>query len=177
MTYQPETTEPSKTHKTLLEHYRDVRTRLGDTRTPLAPVIPRERVNPPPPAPPAPPVKVKPEPKPKPEPVLKFVKKEKHPRVKLAPGVVITKLPPRQSTLIMQDIADRHGLTVDDIKSHTRVRRMVLARQEAYCLLREAGYSYLQVGRFCGGRDHSSVMHGIAAHKMRIEEKEETKHD
>jgi len=86
----------------------------------------------------------------------------------VAPGITISKLPPRQSAIIMQDVAERHGLTVDDIKSPSRVHRIVVARQETYYLLREAGYSYPQIGRFCGGRDHSSVVHGVGMHENKL---------
>jgi hypothetical protein len=86
----------------------------------------------------------------------------------IAAGITVSKLPPRQSTLILQDVAERHGVTVDDIKSPLRTRRVVLARQEAYYLLREAGYSFPQIGRFCGGRDHSTAMHGVGMHENKL---------
>jgi chromosomal replication initiation ATPase DnaA len=100
------------------------------------------------------------------EPVMFEPIKSRKPTI--AAGITVSKLPPRQSTLILQDVADRHGVTVDDIKSPLRIKRVVIARQEAYYLLREAGYSFPQVGRFCGGRDHSTVVHGVGMHENKL---------
>jgi chromosomal replication initiation ATPase DnaA len=129
--------------------------RLGDTRTPPTPVIPHERCKAPTPI-----LMIE----------LETVLLEPIKTVKpaVAQGITISKIPPRQSAIIMQDVAERHGLTVDDIKSPSRVHRIVVARQETYYLLREAGYSYPQIGRFCGGRDHSSALHGTLKHEVKL---------
>ena len=146
------------TRDALLTHYRATRARLGDRRTPPRPIIPRDRI-----APGEPPATIEQETK----------GPEKLPPLKIKAGVDVYIIPPRQSTLILQGVAERHGVTVDDLKSSNRKTNFVIARQEAYYLLKQAGYSTVQCGRFLGGRDHTTIMHGILQHEKRIKAKGE----
>lgn len=58
------------------------------------------------------------------------------------------------------------GVSVAEIMSRSRVRRIVHARQEVFWLAREAGKSTGEIGRFFGF-DHTTVMHGCRAHEHR----------
>lgn len=66
-------------------------------------------------------------------------------------------------------IAESHGLTLDDLKGPERCRRVAWPRQEAYAAIYETGcYSFAQIGRFFGGRDHSTVQKGLKRHAARM---------
>jgi len=60
----------------------------------------------------------------------------------------------------VQNIADDHGVTVEDIFGKRRHAPIARARQEAFTALRWYGFSYPQIGRIFG-RDHSTVIHGV----------------
>jgi len=138
------------TQATLLEHYAETRRRLGDNPTPTQPIIPRDRIT-------------AREPDQEPEPV----KPVKPARPTVAAGIAIVRIPPRQSTRIIQETAEKYGLKVTDLTGQSRKPRLVAARQEACYLLRLAGYSFPQIGRFLGDRDHTTIVHGERKHKER----------
>ena len=62
---------------------------------------------------------------------------------------------------IIRDVAKRHRLTIDELIGPRRVKHLVTARVEAYHLLRREGYSMPQIGQRMGGRDHTTVLHGL----------------
>lgn len=74
-------------------------------------------------------------------------------------------LPPRKSRQatvvdIQRRVAERYSLTVEDLKSDSRVRRMAFPRQVAMYLCRElTGHSLPKIGEEFGGRDHTTVLH------------------
>ncbi len=77
--------------------------------------------------------------------------------------------PIRQSMReILSDVARVNFITVEDLKSRAKDRRVSYPRQEFMYLARLAQYSTTQIGRMIG-RDHSSVVHGANAHRRRIE--------
>lgn len=90
----------------------------------------------------------------------------------MANGIMISKIPPRQSTQIVFDTARKHEISVDTLIGQSRKPKIIAARQEACYLLREAGYSYPQIARFIGNRDHTTVRH--AARQYEAKRKEET---
>jgi len=142
-----ETITPSKTLLMLSKHYAETRKRLGDNRAPLRPTVPLDRIRP------------------------DQVKKEiELPRFK--EGLEIIKIQPRQSKLILEDVAARHGITLDELKSPSRKRRFTEARQEAYYLLRQAGYSWPQCAKFCGAMDHTTAVHGATRYEAKLKQKE-----
>ena len=57
--------------------------------------------------------------------------------------------------------AEHHGVTVAEIKGRSRLGPAAAARQDVFLALREAGWSFPRIGRAMG-RDHSTVMHGVA---------------
>ena len=69
---------------------------------------------------------------------------------------------------IIGRVAARHGLTADLLRGADRTHAACVARFEAMWTLYEARladgrrrFSLPQVGRLLGGRDHSTVMHGV----------------
>lgn len=135
------------TRETLSEHYKATRQRLGDQLTPTRPIIPIDRIKPPEAAPQ---VVVR-----RPEPELEPV------------TIPAPKPNARKYVHVIHEVATKHGITVDELIGSSRVNKFVFARQEAFYLLREAGYSMLQIGRFCN-RDHTTVMHGANKHEAKL---------
>ena len=72
-----------------------------------------------------------------------------------------TKIRPSRMRLLALQVADKHGLTVEDMRSECRKQRFGRARQEFYYRARtELARSYPQIGRFLN-KDHSTVIHGL----------------
>jgi len=67
----------------------------------------------------------------------------------------------------LRALADFYGLTVEDITGKSRTKRIIPARHHAMAVLRQRGWSYPEIGRKLGGRDHSTVIHGIKNHYER----------
>jgi len=63
---------------------------------------------------------------------------------------------------IALEVSEKHGVSFEDMKSKSHVKRLVDARSEAYFRIRtETKLSYPQIGRRFGGRDHTTVIHGV----------------
>jgi chromosomal replication initiator protein len=63
---------------------------------------------------------------------------------------------------IMLAVAAATGVTATEIRSPRRNTRIVRARFMCFWLSRKlTSYSFPQIGRFTGNKDHSTVMHGI----------------
>lgn len=66
---------------------------------------------------------------------------------------------------IIGEVALKHNVTVLELKSPRREKRITLARHEAcYRLKNETSLSLPQIGKLLGGRDHTTVLH--AARKI-----------
>ena len=57
--------------------------------------------------------------------------------------------------------AEELGFVYKDMVGYDKRNPQVNARQMIYWELRQMGYPYPQIGRFMGGRDHTSVLHGV----------------
>jgi len=71
-----------------------------------------------------------------------------------------------RTTLWLDDIArvvcDVYNTTKTEFVSHRRRHYIVEARQVFYWLARKhTSFSLPQIGAFCGGRDHTTVLHGV----------------
>ena len=79
--------------------------------------------------------------------------------------------------MVLKEIADLHGVSLELMKGDARNGNLVKARQHAYYELHLLGFSSSHVGRIMR-RDHSTVLHGIRVHKdrmRRMDEAEERK--
>ena len=66
---------------------------------------------------------------------------------------------------IVQQVAERHRVSVQHVLGQSRERRHSRARAEAMFLIRQTGrFSYPQIGRFFS-RDHTSVIHAVRRHE------------
>lgn len=77
--------------------------------------------------------------------------------------------------LIAEEVAEKHGIRVDDLRGQSRKRIFSHPRQEfmwrARRIFRSDGsfrYSSPQIGMFLDGRDHSTVLHGAKRHEHRL---------
>jgi len=157
---------------TLLEHYKATRLRLKDPRGIVAPIIPRDRITPRELDQPREPDQAR-EPD-QPDQMSTRVELPKEGPPKVANGITISKIPPRQSRVIIETVAEKHGMSVEEIMARSRKDRIVAARHEAFYLLREAGYSFPQIGRFFGGMDHTTALHGAVKHEAKLKKESES---
>jgi chromosomal replication initiator protein len=71
---------------------------------------------------------------------------------------------------IERQVALRHALTVEDLRGPSRARRVAWPRQELmWRARRETRLSLPQIGDRLGGRDHTTVIHGVRAHQARLD--------
>lgn len=64
--------------------------------------------------------------------------------------------------LVLQVVADHYGITILDICSQKRNKEIVYPRQIVMYLCREIVGTPLQlIGKYLGGRDHTTIIHGI----------------
>ena len=70
---------------------------------------------------------------------------------------------------IVRETAAKHGLSVATLLSQNRQRAYAWPRQEAmYRIFTECPHiSYPEAGRRLGGRDHTTILHGVKAHCQR----------
>jgi chromosomal replication initiation ATPase DnaA len=72
---------------------------------------------------------------------------------------------PRERNMAdISQIALRHGLTHHDVLGRSRTAKVMVARREAYQLLRSRGQSYPQIGALFG-RHHTTVMDAMGDSK------------
>lgn len=69
---------------------------------------------------------------------------------------------------IVEEVAEKSGVTVLDILSHRRSQKVIHARHEVFWLARGRTKASLpQIGRVLGF-DHTTVLHGIRCHEARM---------
>lgn len=73
---------------------------------------------------------------------------------------------------IARAVSHHTGITLRKMFSAKRNREIVRARQIAMFLMREEGFSYPQIGKFLGGRDHTTALHGSRVVQSLIDEGE-----
>jgi chromosomal replication initiation ATPase DnaA len=71
---------------------------------------------------------------------------------------------------IAERIAADHQIEVADLRGPGRSKRISHIRQQAMAEMLKAGFSTTQVGRFLGGRDHTTVVFGARQHAARSAE-------
>lgn len=62
---------------------------------------------------------------------------------------------------VVADVSAVTGVSVKDLCGFSRTRPIARARQLAMWRLRQDGIPYSAIGKFLGGRDHTTVIHGI----------------
>lgn len=86
----------------------------------------------------------------------------------------IARLPPMPIwKVIIRQVCKKHGITVPEIIGPRRSRKLVEARHEAFWRLsKETMLSLPRIGYRMGGKDHTTVLHGIRQHERRLAEAE-----
>ena len=71
---------------------------------------------------------------------------------------------------ILREVALDHGLTIAALTGQARSRHIVRPRQEVYyrAFVECSHLSYPEIARRIGGRDHTTILHGVRAHCERI---------
>jgi chromosomal replication initiator protein len=71
---------------------------------------------------------------------------------------------------IIDEVADAHGLTTALLIGPARQKHIAAARHEAMWRIRnETGATLQLIGRFFGGRDHTTVQHGVRKYDAALE--------
>lgn len=74
---------------------------------------------------------------------------------------------------MLEEVADQTGFTAQQIVGPQRHVDLVAARHYLmWRLRRETTWSLPEIGRFLGGRDHTTVLHGVRKWDQRLKEKE-----
>lgn len=68
---------------------------------------------------------------------------------------------------ILRAANEATGVPVDDIIGRSRKKYICVLRNEVMLLAQGEGYSLGQIGRALGGRDHTTILHGIKNAKKR----------
>ena len=69
---------------------------------------------------------------------------------------------------IILEIASKHNVSTEYLIGHTRRAGVAWARFEIMWRARhEVGASYALIGQVLGGRDHTTIMHGIRRYEER----------
>lgn len=70
---------------------------------------------------------------------------------------------------IVREVAEKHRVSVADLRGQSRKRSIAWARQEAMCrLYRETAWSLPRIGQYFGGRDHTTARYGVLAYEARL---------
>lgn len=74
-------------------------------------------------------------------------------------------LPARMTVneIVVRFLQDRPGYKIKDLKSHNRSAKLARIRQEAMfeVKIKRPDLSYPSIGRWFGGRDHTTVLYGV----------------
>lgn len=79
----------------------------------------------------------------------------------------IPTFPRSPSMEILHDVARECDVTVDELRGKSRAFRVSHPRQEVYRRLHAHGWSLTKIAQFMGGRDHTTVLHGLRAVRQR----------
>ena len=94
----------------------------------------------------------------------------------VAEGILDTLVPqrrPREAASVVRIVAGHFNLTKEALLGRSRTKEIANARQLAMYLLREEnGLSLINIGELLGGRDHSTVRHGVEKVAQDIERDE-----
>lgn len=62
---------------------------------------------------------------------------------------------------ILERVAERFDVTVDDLKGRDRHKQVTAARHVAMWAVRQRKLSFPEIGRLFGNRDHTTVMNAV----------------
>jgi hypothetical protein len=104
---------------------------------------------------------------PVPPPVPRHIRRRNSVQTSRSKSNVARVMPARARDLV-EPIARYYGVTLGELVGGRRNRALATIRQEAYAALYATGrFSFPLIGSYFGGRDHSSIRHGVLAHMDR----------
>lgn len=89
--------------------------------------------------------------------------------------LILPRLPENETSVqrarrILSQVAADYGYTDHDVKSARREKFLCMCRQEVCWRLKsELPWSLPHIGRFLGGRDHTSILHAVRKHQARLD--------
>lgn len=70
---------------------------------------------------------------------------------------------------LIAEVAEPYGFSLAQMKGLRSKRPLATVRAKAYAVVRERrGFSLTQTARVFGGRDHTTILHGIRQHEARM---------
>lgn len=79
---------------------------------------------------------------------------------------------------ILKAVCTYYSVKTADIKGHSRVKELVLPRQIIMYLMKElTGTPLMTIGEFLGGRDHTTIIHGIDKISKEVQKTAKLKQD
>lgn len=84
-------------------------------------------------------------------------------------GVRLRKPTAQTVTAHIKAVEDAHGISLSVLRGRSRRADIARARHELMYRMRNAGMSLKEVGSFLGGRDHSTVIHGVRKIQQEID--------
>ncbi len=79
---------------------------------------------------------------------------------------------------IIKTVANYYSVKVTDLKGKRRTKDIVIPRQVAMYLIYDLTETpFMSIGELLGGRDHTTVMHGVKKMEIKVKEEEKTKQD
>lgn len=80
-------------------------------------------------------------------------------------------IPKRQRSIetLAQIIAEGTGLSIKELRGSGRTRALSWPRQALMAAAENEGHSLPRIGRYLGGRDHTTVLHGVRSFRERLE--------
>lgn len=100
--------------------------------------------------------------------------------VELATAVLqdVLQQTPVSTEQVLNTVAEYYRISIEDLKGRGRNKEIVVPRQMAMFLLREAtGASLPQIGEALGGRDHTTVMYSVEKMTQEIEQDDQRRRE
>jgi chromosomal replication initiation ATPase DnaA len=87
-----------------------------------------------------------------------------------APPVDMIRIEPRRALIseLAVIVSQKYDLSVADLRGPDRHFKIAHPRQHLMLLAHDAGHSTGKIGRYLGGRDHTTILHGIKAARERL---------
>ena len=88
---------------------------------------------------------------------------------KVAPKSNLLTMPISLLSVILKAVSQEFGIPVNDLVSHRRNKRLTIPRHIAMYFAKEFTHrSFPEIGRKFGGRDHTTILHGVRKTVVRI---------
>lgn len=75
--------------------------------------------------------------------------------------------------MVIEAICNYYNIKTTQLKGSKRDASLVRARHICMYLLKEQGLTYVEIGNLLGGRDHTTIMHGVEKIEALIQNNED----